>query len=326
MTINIPTPGLQIDFAAALKEIRQLYLQDALFTTVKEMDITKIDRELAHYVPEKYLQLLAGQGLRAEIMFPVPCVLKCNPRLIGYYRLLLGFSQKAFYGSDFGISTYKKAELKGNITDAELGFLPELCAALIDSACALLDVLSLEDINPSFLDDLSLLTVGPQLRGGVNVNRGQRGTTEVFNLIHNIVSQSVTRSKPNLLQIRNAAGRIVRIEFSSDPDIKIIEEMSNGETRNIIAIEIKAGQDFSNIHNRIGEAEKSHQKAKQCGYAECWTVVNVDRINTDMAKTESPSTDRLYIMSELFNTKSKSYDDFKSRIISLTSIKVNSRK
>jgi hypothetical protein len=32
-----------------------------------------------------------------------------------------------------------------------------------------------------------------------------------------------------------------------------------------VAVEIKGGKDYSNIHNRIGEAEKSHQKAKKEG-------------------------------------------------------------
>lgn len=36
--------------------------------------------------------------------------------------------------------------------------------------------------------------------------------------------------------------------------------------RNIIAVEVKGGTDFSNIHNRIGEAEKSHQTPVLSGF------------------------------------------------------------
>jgi hypothetical protein len=79
----------------------------------------------------------------------------------------------------------------------------------------------------------------------------------------------------------------------------IREEMAPGKYRQLIAIEVKGGTDFSNIHNRIGEAEKSHQKARAEGYAECWTVVNVDRIDLDMARRESPSTHRFYRLSDL---------------------------
>jgi hypothetical protein len=96
--------------------------------------------------------------------------------------------------------------------------------------------------------------------------------------------------------------------------------MAGGSFRNIIAIEVKAGQDFSNIHNRIGEAEKSHQKAKLAGYVECWTVVNVDRIDLDVARKESPSTNRFYLISNLISHDSIEYDDFRNRIISLTGI------
>lgn len=53
------------------------------------------------------------------------------------------------------------------------------------------------------------------------------------------------------------------IEFAPDPDIVIREEFSKGKYRNIITIEVKGGTDFSNIHNRVGEAEKSHQRHDQ---------------------------------------------------------------
>ena len=125
---------------------------------------------------------------------------------------------------------------------------------------------------------------------------------------------------PNRIEIKNAAQRKVLIEFAADPDIIIREEMKQGSYRNIIAIEVKAGTDFSNIHNRIGEAEKSHQKARANEYVECWTVVNVDRIDLDMARRESPSTNRFYRLSHLEGKRGDEYEDFWSRIVSLTGI------
>jgi hypothetical protein len=104
------------------------------------------------------------------------------------------------------------------------------------------------------------------------------------------VHASVVKVEETRIEIKNAAGRTVLIEFAPDPDIIIREEMRPGHFRELIAIEVKAGSDFSNIHNRIGEAEKSHQKAKHSGYVECWTVVNVDKVDTTMARKESPST------------------------------------
>ncbi len=97
--------------------------------------------------------------------------------------------------------------------------------------------------------------------------------------------------------------------------------MSAGTFRELVAVEVKAGSDFSNIHNRIGEAEKSHQKAKALGYSECWTVVNVDRIDMEMAKRESPTTNRFYRISDLTSEEGADYRDFRDRVISLTGIK-----
>ncbi len=54
------------------------------------------------------------------------------------------------------------------------------------------------------------------------------------------------------------------IEFSSDPDVLITEKLQSG-VRYILSIEVKGGTDASNIHNRLGEAEKSHLKAKKFG-------------------------------------------------------------
>ena len=110
------------------------------------------------------------------------------------------------------------------------------------------------------------------------------------------------------------------IRFASDPDIRIQEEMAPGMLRNIVAIEVKAGLDFSNIHNRVGEAEKSHQKAKADGYVERWTVVNIDRVDMTMARRESPSTDRFYRLSQIDSGRGDEYQDFYNRVIALAVI------
>ncbi len=128
-------------------------------------------------------------------------------------------------------------------------------------------------------------------------------------------------SSPRRIEIKNAAKRTVLIEFAADPDIVIREEMRPENYRGIIAIEVKGGSDFSNIHNRIGEAEKSHQKAKRAGFVECWTVVNVDRINMRMAARESPSTNRFYRISSLVAAEGEEFEDFRARVVSLTGIR-----
>lgn len=319
-TFHIPVPELQIDFSFALAEIRTLYLQEALSKTIQTLSIAEIDKELAAFVPSPHLSALASHGLRGELLFPVPAVLKANPLLLGYYRLLLGFSQKEFYTARTGVSPFKSMEERGALTEKNAAQLEELCNALIERCCALLDGIGPTRISRELLDDLTILTLGPQLRGGANVKKGTAANVQVFKVIHSIVKHAALKTQAGQIVIRNAAGRKVLIEFAADPDIIIREEMSKDNYRNMIALEIKGGKDFSNIHNRLGEAEKSHQKARNAGYVECWTVVNVDGIDFELAKKESPPTNRFYRISKLESRKGEEYTDFKNRIMSLTGI------
>jgi len=318
--INIPLPELQIDFYVALSQIRRLYLQDALSETVAAIDLSKLDKELSSYVPQDSLKALAKRGLRGELVFPVPYLLETNPYLLGYYRLLLGFSRKEFYKTKFGVSRFESMEKKGTLTKKNREVLPELCKGLIRSAVYLIEGIGVDRVSREMMDDLTLLTVGPQLRGGENVKKGIAGILVVFRTIYDIVKHAAISSSENKIEILNAAGRNVLIELSPDPDIVIREEISKGVYRNIIAIEVKGGMDFSNIHNRVGEAEKSHQKARAAGYTEFWTVLNTDRIDMNMVKKESPTTNRFYQLSALKLADSEEYKDFKDRVISLTGI------
>lgn len=300
--------------------MRASYLQDALFETIKHVDLGVLDRELAIFVTQRHLKLLASKGLRGELIFATPTLIRVNPYLVGYYRLVLGFSQKEFYATQYGVSAFKSAEDKGMLSAKGAALLEDFCRAITRSAVSLLEALEQEDLNTHFLDDLALLTLGPQLRGGANVKKGLKGISTVFKVIYEIVEHAVEVSSSNRLDLRNAAGRHVLIAFAPDPDIIIQEVMHGDEVRNIIAVEVKGGTDFSNIHNRIGEAEKSHQKAKAEGYVECWTVVNVDQVDLQLARQESPSTNRFYRLSDLDKREGPDYEDFKRRIISLTGI------
>jgi XcyI restriction endonuclease len=320
MTIAIPDPELQATFASVLSDIRSLYLQDALRETVKGLSIPLIDQELAEFVPAHSLTSLASHGLRGEMMFPVPSLLSTNPRLLGYYRLLYGFSRKEFYTTATGLSRFVGMEDRGVLPKSITDSLATVCQEMCKAGAILLAAISNSKVSAALLDDLTLLTLGPQLRGGANVRKGSAGIRTVFNAIHEIVQAAVTSATDSRMTIINAAGRTVLIEFAADPDIIIREEMRTDQYRQLIAIEVKAGSDFSNIHNRIGEAEKSHQKAKSAGYVECWTVVNVDKIDIAMAHRESPSTNRFYRISNMVAATGSDYVDFRDRIISLTGI------
>lgn len=318
---NFPPPDLQIRFAHSLQRFRSISLQRALLDTVSKMDIVALDKQLATYVPAADMGTLATFGLRAELMFAVPSVLEANPYLLGYYRLLMGYSQKEFYGRDkgFGVGHFKSMEVKGTASKAALPELHDLCVAFCAAASALLEGIGPLRVSRELLDDLTLLTVGPQLRGGANNQRGTDGIDEVFRIIEAIVAHAAD-VHPGVIEVHSATGRPVFIEFASDPDIIIREQMDPKHSRNVVAIEVKSGTDVSNIHNRIGEAEKSHQKARQNGFTECWTVVNVGRLDMEKARIQSPSTNRFYSLAALSLGTGDEYDDFRRRVLSLTAI------
>lgn len=319
MTIEIPDPELQVTFAAGLVRIRESMLQDALRETIRTLDVPTVDRELAAIVPPHALTQLAGHGLRGELLFPVPCVLTANPRLLGYYRLLYGYSQKQFYNPAVA-GRFKSLETTGLLSPASTEMLYELCAAMARAGALLLAGINVGAVSADVLDDLTLLTLGPQLRGGANVSIGIAGIVAVFGIVKETVANSIVRAEQSRIELRNAAGRTVLIEFAADPDIIIREEMRSGSYRKLIEIEVKSGTDVSNVHNRIGEAEKSHQKARAAGFVECWTVVNVGRLDLALARRESPSTNRFYLLSELVAASGATFQDFRDRLVSLTGI------
>jgi hypothetical protein len=252
--------------------------------------------------------------------------LRTNPRLIAYYRLLLGYSQKEFFTSATGASIFKAGETKGILSAAADAQLEGFCAALNQAAGILLEGIGLDTLSRELLDDLSLLTLGPQLRGGTNNKRGTDAIVRVFDIVHAIVKTAIVRADTRSIVIRNAAKREVAIEFAADPDLVIRERMAKGSVRNVVAIEIKGGTDYSNVHNRIGEAEKSHRKARAEGYTECWTVVNVPGLDPAVARKESPTTDRFYGLDALSNAASDEYQDFRNRIAALTGIRLRTSK
>jgi len=317
--LSLPEPLLQIEFSVCLAAARRAYLIDALSETVAKLDIRTLDRQIAEIIPHEFINKLASAGLRAELLFPLPLVLAENPRLLTYYRLLLGFSQKAFYGQGMGASAFKQMEDAGTPPkDSDLRALSE---AMTERVCTLVEGIGIRRITRDLIDDLTLLTLGPQLRGSANVKKGSTSIRSVFELIHTLVRGALVGATEKKLEVRNAAGRKVLIEFSSDPDIVIREVIARNSFRNIIAIEVKGGTDYSNIHNRIGEAEKSHQKARKNGYTECWTIINVAKIDHAKAAQESPSTNRFYQLAEIIVDGTEAFVDFRNRVVALTGIR-----
>ncbi|NMC21527.1 MAG: XcyI family restriction endonuclease [Thermogutta sp.] len=308
-----PRPDLQITFNNRLSQLRNVFLVDALLNAVSTLNLEVINEELRSLVPEVTLRKVATWGLRGEIVFPVPSILRASPFLLGYYRLLLGFSQKQFYGNAYGFGPFKQMEELGRIPKGREKELQDLCRSLCKSAEML--VKGVKKLDTAAVHELTLLTLGPQFRGGVLNLLGTEATERVFDLIKTHVASATVESSQRSLTVTNAAGRAVSVEFSSDPDISITEQLPSGDVRNLVAIEIKGGRDISNIHNRIGEAEKSHQKARNAGFVECWTMVGVLRLDLDKARRESPSTDRFFRIEAVARPGSKEFTEFREHLL-----------
>lgn len=319
--IVLAPPDLQIAFAHRLAALRKTHLQPALLETVATLDIAALDRELSDYASGGALKRLAGLGLRGETLFVTPMVLRARPGLLTYYRTLLGYSQKEFFKTGAGLGVFKRAEDANQLGGAAADRLDELCRALNVHGAHLLEGLEGIEVNPRFLSELSLLSIGPQFRGGRNNETGGAGIQEVFRLILGAVEHAGPAKTSNSASLTNAAGRQVVIKVAADPDIVILEQRPGAPDRPLVAMEVKAGTDASNIHNRIGEAEKSHLKAKARGFTECWTVVNVVGLDPAAAKQQSPTTHRFFTLSDLLEPGSVAHLEFAESIVTLTGVR-----
>ena len=125
-------PDLQVSFYYRLQALKDLYLQDALRKTVEKLNFKKLNDQLLTYVGPDPLKRVASFGIRGEIFFPVPCILEANPFLLGYYRLLYGFSQKEFFNKG-PYGRYKLLEDRGEIPSKLQSSIPSLCRSLIKS-------------------------------------------------------------------------------------------------------------------------------------------------------------------------------------------------
>lgn len=306
------SPALQLGFYQRLEEARKAHLLPALLKQVGQLDIGVLDKELLELVGRHRLSFVAQRGLRGELVFPVPYVLLSKPTLIGYYRLLLGFSQKEFYRRSFG--RFKKMEQDNVLTEATRSLLRPLCESLIESSWILVN--GLPDLSPDTLASLTHLTLGAQFRGSRNVNLGTEAIRTVFALIKAIVSDRIQEEGQVYLEVLSAAGRVFRIEFAPDPDLAIRQKLADGSYRNRIAVEIKGGTDVSNIHNRLGEAEKSHQKARGEGFTQFWTVVNVASVDPVIWRQETPTTNELFYLEEIADVRSQEYARFREYLVS----------
>lgn len=316
--ITSPSPSRQIVFHQLLVSARKKWLSDALSEALAQIDPGQVKQQLLDYVPADAQRMLAAAGIRDEQVFPIPIVLKAAPTLIGYYRLLLGVPQKSFYGGDTGMGVFKSMETMGKMNPRQENSLTRFCQAMCASIADLIRQLS-PSVTPRDVQELPLLTLGSFFQGANNVLIGKQATADVFLSIKEIVARYIIESHVHKIILKNASGRRVVLALGSDPDVRIEEDFAESVHKKV-AIEIKGGTDRSNAHNRAGEAEKSHQKAKMDGFREFWTVIAKKGLVVEKLRAESPTTNSWFDVAQILGRQGDDWEDFRSRMANAVGI------
>jgi len=320
--IKPPAASRQVTFHQLLVAARKTLLMDALSAALGRINPTKLKAELATYIPRDVQRMLASAGIRDEHVFPTPIVIETGPMLVGYYRLLLGIPQKTFYVADTGMSQFKSMEARGVLNDRQRAALPAFCKAMSEGLADLVRQMS-PTITPRDISELPLLTIGAQFQGSNNNAIGKRAILDVFLSIREVVKDFITEEDDRRLTLKNSAGRTVVIALASDPDVRIQEEFA-GKLQNKVAVEIKGGTDRSNAHNRAGEAEKSHQKAKAEGFRDFWTIIATKGLDLKKLKSESPTTNSWFDAPQVLGREGGDWMEFKGRLAGQVSIPIPS--
>ncbi len=307
-----PSASRQVTFHQLLVAARKTWLQDALREALRRTSPQAIKAQLLAYVPADVQQILASAGIRDEHVFPTPAVLESKPSLVGYYRLLLGVPRKGFYTSSTGMTALASMERRGTITEAQKKLLGAFCASMAVELASLVRQIS-PRVTRRDVKELPLITLGSMFQGANNVRIGEEAKQSVFLTVRDIVKRHIIRETASRLTLKNAAGRLVEIHFGSDPDIEIREHFGEA-LRNVVAIEIKGGTDVSNAHNRAGEAEKSHQKARSRDFRDFWTLIAGKTLDLGKLKRESPTTNSWFDVSEVLAREGPNWLEFQRRL------------
>jgi hypothetical protein len=322
-SFKAPGASRQLGFHQLLVAARKKYFRDALSEALGSLDQNKVKNQIADYVPAEVRKLLAAAGLRDEYVFPVPAIVEAKPTLIGYYRLLLGAPQKSFYKGATGMGLFKSMEEMGTMSKKQQVHVPDFCSAMADPLAEL--VRQIPNFTDRDLRELPLLTFGSQLQGSNNTQIGKKAMREIFVAITEILEKSVTKKEPNRLTLKNASGRTVFVSLSHDPDVCVQEQVED-RIHSKVAIEVKGGTDVSNAHNRAGEAEKSHLKAKQKGFRDFWTIISKTGLEMYKLKQESQTTTEWFDVTELLERKGRDWEEFRQRLAGAVGIPLRALK
>ena len=315
-----PASTRQVAFYQLLVAARKKWFLDALSEALGQTEPATVKAQIVEFVPTEAQKALAVAGLRDEHVFPLPVVLEAKPSLVGYYRLLLGASQKAFYQGTTHMSAFKSMEETGAINDKQAAKLPEFCKAMAVPMAEM--VCQISTLTERDLRELPLLTFGAQLQGFNNTQIGKKAMQDVFATINAIVAKYVVKIEPNRLTLKNSSGRIVYIDRAHDPDVSIYEMMGD-QMHSKVAIEVKGGTDVSNAHNRAGEAEKSHWKAKKKGFRDFWTIISKHGLELAKLRQESQTTTEWFDVTTLLSRKGEDWEAFQARLAGAVGIPIS---
>jgi hypothetical protein len=304
---------LAIELYEALIDARRLYLQPAISEAIKKVGVITIDKELHRLVPTQALNHLAQLGLRGELVFPVPSIIKHSPSLLGYYRMLLGFSKKEFLKRGYG--AWIKAEENEQLSNFNEQNLEQYCSYLIDYLTTLIDAMN--QFEERDLSDLTLLTLGPTLQGGRNTIIGSNAEKQIFQIFQQLVQPWATYSNWPLIRFTSPNQQTFELINKSDPDISLRVGSGTNSTP-LLAIEVKGGGDASNAHNRAGEANKSHIKATVVGYHHRWTLIQIPPGKRKQITDETPSSTEIFEFNEIIQQSGSDWIQFKHKFFSLT--------
>lgn len=190
-----PYPSKQIAFHQLLVAARATILHGALADALNEAEPEVVSRELGRLAPTAARKLLARAGIRDEHVFATPTVLSARPTTLGYYRLLLGVSKKAFYATETGLRPFQVMEEKDRLRNTLMGELPALCKSLNAQLAEVITQLS-PAVDRLDIEQLPLLTLGAQFDGGWRNGIGKTATTDMFLAIREVTDDaSVVRRR-----------------------------------------------------------------------------------------------------------------------------------
>ena len=311
---NTEFPPLDVDlqaYCANELEIRRAQkLQPGLAKAIRTVPASARYQEALALIPEQYIDEFNSFGVPVEYYFPLPCLVERSPEIIGYYRLLYGVGSKKFSKGSYG--AFSRSEALGKLSKQAKSKVVDFCRAMIDGGIRLYEQLPAGSIRKDFLHELTLLSLGSALQGKHNNLIDEKAMTNVRRVFARVLPEA-KKIDENLWELINLGGDTIRIIFARDPDVAIYRVIPSpdGEpiVRNVLAIEVKGGQDAANMKNRLGESEKSHIVAKGNDFNARWTIGNVRGQTVEQVRKVAPNTTDYFFLQDLID-KTGDYSRF----------------